>query len=104
MTLGIMASLAHPTPKTSVSFFRFCVAASLIENTVSPSQLMQRVLSFSSKNLTPSWLARSGMYSMIANRTRHCLSSASCTIAGRRDWDKSSIPITIIVNWGVLLR
>lgn len=34
------------------------------------------------------------MYSMIARRTRHCLSSASWTMAGRRDCDKSSIPIT----------
>ena len=45
VTLGIIASLAHSTPKTSVSFLRFFVAASRIEKTVSPSQLMQRVLS-----------------------------------------------------------
>lgn len=74
------------------------MAASLIEKTVSPSQLMQSVLSFSSKNFTPNWLARRGIYSMMANRTRHCLSSASCTIAGRRDCDKSSIPITESVS------
>lgn len=96
ITLGIICSLAHSTPNTSVSFFRLCVAASLIEKTVSPSQPMHKLLSFSSKNLTPSWLARRGMYSIIASRTRHCLSSASCTMAGRRDCDKWSMPITAI--------
>lgn len=40
ITLGIMASLAHSTPNTSVSFLRFWVAASRIEKTVSPSQLI----------------------------------------------------------------
>lgn len=34
------------------------------------------------------------MYSIIACRTRHCLSAASSTIAGSNDCDKSSIPIT----------
>lgn len=98
ITFGIMASLAHSTPKTSVNFFRFCVAASRMEKTVSPSQLMHSVLSFSSKNWTPSWLARSGIYSMMASRTRHCLSSASCTIAGRSDCERSSMPITDLVQ------
>lgn len=54
MTFGIIASLAQVIPNTSVSFLRFFVAASLIEKTVSPSQLMQSELSFSSKNSTPS--------------------------------------------------
>ena len=95
MTLGMMASLAHSTPKTSVSFLRLCVAASRIEKTVSPNQLMQSAANFSSKNCTPSWLARRGIYSMMANRTRHCLSSASWTIAGSRDCERSSIPMTV---------
>ena len=34
------------------------------------------------------------MYSMMACRTRQDLSSASSIIAGRRDSDRSSIPIT----------
>ena len=95
MTFGMMASLAQSTPKTSVSFFRFCVAASRIEKTVSPSQLMHKLLSFSSKNVTPSWLASNGIYSIIANRTRHCLSSASWTIAGSSDCERSSMPMTV---------
>lgn len=90
----MMALLAHPTPKTSVSFFKFLVAASRIEKTVSPSQLMQSVLSLSSKKSCPSWPASNGMYSMMANRTRHCLSSANCTMAGSSDCDRSSIPMT----------
>ena len=95
MTLGIMASLAQLTPKTSVSAFRFFVAASRMENTVSPSQLMQSSASFASKNSTPSCFARRGMYWMIANRTLHCLSSASCMMAGRRCSDRGLIPITV---------
>ena len=94
MTLGMMASLAQATPKTSVSFLRFCVAASRMLKTVSPSQLMHRLLSFSSKKVTPSWLASSGMYSMMARRTRHCLSSANCTMAGSSDCERSSMPMT----------
>ena len=38
------------------------------------------------------------MYSMIASRTRHCLSSASCTIAGSKDCESSSMPITVIIS------
>jgi hypothetical protein len=30
----------------------------------------------------------------MARRTRHCLSSASWTMAGRSDCDKSSMPMT----------
>lgn len=55
---------------------------------------MQRAPSLSSKNPTPNWLANRGMYSMIAKRTLQCLSSASSTIAGSKDWDRRSIPIT----------
>lgn len=98
MTLGTIASLAHSTPNTSVSFLRFWVEASRMEKTVSPSQLMQRLLSFSSKNFTPSCDASRGTYSIMANRTRHCLSSASCTMAGSRDWERSSMPMTIKVS------
>ena len=53
----------------------------------STSHVMQSEFSFSSKNSTPSCPARSGMYSMIASRTRHFESSASSTIAGNNDWD-----------------
>lgn len=90
----MMATFAHSTPKTSVSLRRLTVAASRIEKTGSPSHAMQRLPSWSSKNWTPSCLARRGMYSMIACRTRHCLSSASSTMAGRRDLERSSIPMT----------
>ena len=64
------------------------------KHTWSPSHCMHKAPSFSSKNSTPSWLARSGIYSIIASRTRQCLSSASSTIAGRRDCESKSIPIT----------
>jgi hypothetical protein len=39
-------------------------------------------------------LASNGIYSMIAWRTRHDLSSANSTIAGRRLSDRSSMPMT----------
>ena len=42
-TLGTMASCAHSLPKTSVNFFRFCVLASRIEKTASPSQLIHEL-------------------------------------------------------------
>lgn len=90
----MMAILAQSTPKTSVSLRRLTVAASRIEKTGSPSQAMQRLPSWSSKNWTPSCLARRGMYSMIACRTRHCLSSASSTMAGRRALERRSMPMT----------
>ena len=104
MTLGMMASFAHSTPKTSVSFLRLCVAASRIEKTVSPNQPIQRAASFSSKNLTPNWLANNGMYSIMASLTRHCLSSASWTIAGRSDCERSSMPITNYVRSEIIHR
>ena len=34
------------------------------------------------------------MYSMMANLTRHLVSSASSTMAGSRDWDSWLMPIT----------
>ena len=78
--------IARPLdPKDFCQLFKICVEASRMEKTVSPSQLMHKLLSFSSKKLTPSWLARRGTYSIIARRTRHCLSSASCTMAGNKD-------------------
>jgi len=97
-TLGMMVSLAQPTPNTSVSLRRLIVAASRIEKTGSPSQPMHRLASWSSKKSTPSCLPRSGMYSMMACRTRHCLSSASWTMAGRSALDRSSIPITLLTT------
>lgn len=57
---------------------------------------MQRAPSLSSKNFMPNWLANSGMYSIIASLTLQCRSSASSTIAGNRDWESRSIPITCI--------
>src|SRR6267142_870331 len=93
-TLGTICALAHSTPKTSVSFFRLMVAASRMLYTVSPNQDMHRLESCSSKNSLPSCVASSGIYSMIACRTRHDLSSASSTMAGKR-WSASSwIPMT----------
>jgi len=55
---------------------------------------MQRAPNLSSKNPTPNWLANKGIYSIIASRTLQCLSSASSTMAGNKDWDNRSIPIT----------
>eukprot|EP00123_Amoebidium_parasiticum_P015460 comp22982_c0_seq1/m.36571 comp22982_c0_seq1/g.36571 ORF comp22982_c0_seq1/g.36571 comp22982_c0_seq1/m.36571 type:complete len:305 (+) comp22982_c0_seq1:1001-1915(+) len=66
-----------------------------MENTQSLSQVMQRLLSLSSKNSRPSCSASRGTYSMMARRTRHCLSSASSTMAGRSACDSSSIPTTL---------
>lgn len=64
----------------------------------STSQVMHKVLSFSSKNSTPSCPASSGMYWMMANRTRHLLSSANSTIAGNKDWLNCWIPITSLTQ------
>ena len=52
---------------------------------------MHSELSFSSKNLTPSWLASSGTCWMMASRTRQFLSSASCTMAGRVVWGMAEV-------------
>lgn len=102
------AELGVPRPNTPV-------AASRMENTQSPSHVMHRLLSRSLKKSLPcrtrpwsaprfghaclsrhtSCFARSGIYSMMARRTRHCLSSANSTIAGSNDCDKRSIPITV---------
>ena len=38
------------------------------------------------------------MYSMIANLTRHLVSSANSTIAGNKDWDNCWIPITSLTQ------
>ena len=38
--------------------------------------------------------ASKGIYSMIASLTLHLLSSASSTMAGKRDWESWLIPIT----------
>jgi hypothetical protein len=53
----------------------------------STSHVIHSEFSFSSKNSTPSCPARSGMYSIIASRTRHFESSASSTMAGNNDCD-----------------
>ena len=60
----------------------------------STSHVIQRVFNFSSKNSMPSCPASSGMYSMIARRTRHLVSSANSTMAGRRLCESCLIPIT----------
>ena len=93
-TLGTICVLAHSTPNTSVNFFRLMVAASRMLYTVSPNQDMHRLESCSSKNSLPNCVASSGMYSMIACRTRHDLSSASSTMAGKRLSASSWIPMT----------
>ena len=36
------------------------------------------------------------MYSMMANLTRHLVSSANSTMAGNSDWDSWPIPITAV--------
>ena len=93
-TLGTICVLAHSTPNTSVNFFKLTVAASRMLYTVSPNQDMHRLESCSSKKSLPSCVASSGMYSMIACRTRHDLSSASSTMAGKRLSASSWIPMT----------
>ncbi len=70
----------------------------VMTQTWSPSHCMQRAPSLSSKKSTPSWLAKRGMYSMIAKRTRQCRSSANSTIAGNNDCDSRSMPITCTPN------
>lgn len=42
--------------------------------------------------------ANSGIYSIIANRTLHLLSSANSTIAGRRLWESCVMPITSLTQ------
>ena len=126
LTLGIIVVWAHSTPNFSTSFLRLLVAASRMAKTWSTNQVMHSVLSFSSKNSTPSWPknacaiqnnetylvqlylsksrlvmylpARSGIYSMIASRTLHLVSSASSTMAGRRDCESCWIPITSLTQ------
>mmetsp|Transcript_17096 Transcript_17096/g.49548 ORF Transcript_17096/g.49548 Transcript_17096/m.49548 type:complete len:219 (+) Transcript_17096:698-1354(+) len=74
--------------------------------TQSPSQETQSLDSSASKSVTPSCSARSGTYSMMARRTRHCLSSASCTTAGSRLCASRSTPITELTacNLEITLR
>ena len=55
LTLGIIVVWAHSTPNFSTSFLRLLVAASRMAKTWSTNQVMHSVLSFSSKNSTPSW-------------------------------------------------
>lgn len=57
-----------------------------------PDDLMLPIIWWA-KVLT-SWPASSGIYSMMASRTLHLASSASSTMAGRRDWESWRIPIT----------
>lgn len=64
------------------------------DKTLSCSHCMQRAPSLSSKNPIPNWLANRGTYSIIASRTLQWRSSASSTIAGNKDCDSKSIPIT----------
>mmetsp|Transcript_22927 Transcript_22927/g.74696 ORF Transcript_22927/g.74696 Transcript_22927/m.74696 type:complete len:332 (-) Transcript_22927:495-1490(-) len=94
MTLGMMCVRVHSTPNSSPSLRRLLEAASRMEYTWSESQPRQRAPSFSSKKFMPSCEARSGMYSMMARRTRQCRSSARSTMAGRSDWERRSTPIT----------
>ena len=62
--------------------------------TESPSQDIHKLPSSSSKKGLPNWVARRGMYWIMACRTRQDLSSASSTIAGSKLSDNNSIPIT----------
>ena len=43
------------------------------------------------------------MYSMMANLTRHLVSSANSTMAGNSDWDSWPIPITVVEKQVVIL-
>ena len=43
------------------------------------------------------------MYSMMANLTRHLVSSAHSTMAGNSDWDSWPIPITAVEKQVVIL-
>jgi len=45
-----------------------------------------------------SWVAITGIFSIIAILTLHCLSSAKLTIAGNIDWERSSTPITLLIH------
>mmetsp|Transcript_18894 Transcript_18894/g.46381 ORF Transcript_18894/g.46381 Transcript_18894/m.46381 type:complete len:212 (-) Transcript_18894:905-1540(-) len=94
---------AHSTPNTCVSLRRFSIAASRIVYTLSASHVMHIFARRSSKNWTPIWLASSGMCSMIARRTRHCLSSASSIMAGSSDCDSESTPMTLFTLSSLLI-
>lgn len=104
MTWGSTVFFAQSQPNISTSCLRFVVAASRTENTVSPNQEMHSCNSLSSKNSTPSWEAKNGMYSMMAKRTRHCLSSASSTMAGSKENDSRSTPMTIWNGVSLVVR
>ena len=84
--------LAHSGPNSWARRCKLMVAASLMEYTESSSHLRHWGPSFSSKKSAPSWLANKGMYSMIARRTRQCLSSASSSIAGSRLEQEDQFP------------
>lgn len=82
-----------PKHKRIVLYFQI-VQTSQETQTLSCNHCIQRAPSLSSKNPTPNWLANKGIYSIIARRTLQCLSSASSTMAGNKDCDSRSIPIT----------
>mmetsp|Transcript_24732 Transcript_24732/g.62465 ORF Transcript_24732/g.62465 Transcript_24732/m.62465 type:complete len:212 (-) Transcript_24732:866-1501(-) len=89
-----MFCAAHSTPNTSVSLLRLAMAAPLTVDTESASHVMHILASLSSKKAAPSCDARRGICSIMARRTRHCLSSASSMIAGSSDCDRESTPMT----------
>ena len=66
--------VAQAKPNISVSCFRFCKAASLIENMLSLSQAMQIGASLSLKNASPNYLARMGNCSTTESLMRQFLS------------------------------
>mmetsp|Transcript_5020 Transcript_5020/g.12753 ORF Transcript_5020/g.12753 Transcript_5020/m.12753 type:complete len:205 (+) Transcript_5020:521-1135(+) len=110
-----MCVRAHSAPNTSVSFCRFTAAASRMLYTRSLSHAKHSWLScpsfaapapapsvFWNRKAVPICDASSGMYSMMASRTRQWMSSARSLMAGSSSWDSRSTPITWF-TWSSLL-
>mmetsp|Transcript_25034 Transcript_25034/g.31526 ORF Transcript_25034/g.31526 Transcript_25034/m.31526 type:complete len:211 (-) Transcript_25034:659-1291(-) len=87
--------MAHSAPNIIVSSLRFSAAACLIVEISSRSHPTQCVVSFSLKKSFPNCFARCGICCIIASRILHFPSSARSIIAGNKDCDRRSTPITL---------
>mmetsp|Transcript_35119 Transcript_35119/g.65069 ORF Transcript_35119/g.65069 Transcript_35119/m.65069 type:complete len:212 (+) Transcript_35119:491-1126(+) len=84
----------HLLSKLFATFFKFSAAAMRIWYTESRIQSIHCPHSFCLNKSGPSFAAKIGMCLRIASRILHFLSRASSSIAGIRDCDNSSIPMT----------
>ena len=83
----IFMHLSEHNPMSSV-----CLRASYVRRSIRSTIWGYR--SLYGAHILTSWPASSGIYSMMASLTLHLASSASSTMAGRRDWESWRIPIT----------